>query len=257
MRFLFKLLLLPITLLAGCSGDSSTSPGQTGNLKISLTDSPATYEAVNITFSEISANINEDWITVNSEPITVNLLEWNNGKSIVIGSAQVPAGQYSQIRLIIDDAEVVVDGQTHKITVPSGVKTGLKLGPEFTVVSGSTYELVVDFDANRSIVTTGPPNNPNGYILKPTVRVVPKAITGSISGVIANPQNSAIAYAIIGMDTLTSSIVDTTNGSFILAYLPEGVFTVSVNDTTGLSFVTDNVEVIAGSNQNLGTITLQ
>ena len=135
MRFLFKLLLLPITLLAGCSGDSLTSPGQTGNLKISLTDSPATYEAVNITFSEISANINEDWITVNSEPITVNLLEWNNGKSIVIGSAQVPAGQYSQIRLIIDDAEVVVDGQTHKITVPSGVKTGLKLGPEFTVVS--------------------------------------------------------------------------------------------------------------------------
>ena len=117
--------------------------------------------------------------------------------------------------------------------------------------------MVVDFDANRSIVTTGPPNNPNGYILKPTVRVVPKAITGSISGVIANPQNSAIAYAIIGMDTLTSSIVDTTNGSFMLAYLPEGVFTVSVNDTTGLSFVTDNVEVIAGSNQNLGTITLQ
>ncbi|NIV11174.1 MAG: DUF4382 domain-containing protein, partial [Aliifodinibius sp.] len=54
---------------------------------------------------------------------------------------------------------------------------------QFTITEGSTYELVVDFDVNRSIVITGPPHNP-GYKLKPHLRVMPLAVSGSISGTI-------------------------------------------------------------------------
>lgn len=261
MNFLKNISVLGIGILLmtnlGCS-ENPTSPGSnSGTLKISLTDSPASYEAVNITFSEISAHINEEWIVVRSEPITVNLLDWNNGKSIEIGRADVPAGHYTQIRLKIDNAEVVVDGQTHPATVPSGAQTGLKFGPEFSITQGSTYELMIDFDAHRSIVTTGPPNSPNGYKLKPTIRVIPVAITGSISGTITNLQSLPVAYAIVGTDTLTSTAVDTSNGAFMLAYLPGGTYTVAVNDTAGLSFVTNNVEVVIGSDHKLGSITLQ
>lgn len=243
-------------LLSAC-GDGTTDPSQTGSLKISLTDAPAAFEAVNITFSEISAHIDDQWVTVRGEPITVNLLEWNNGQTLVLGTAEVPAGRYTQIRLKITEAEVVVNGQTHAATVPSGTQTGLKLVAEFTVNPGSTYELIIDFDAQRSIATLGPPNNPIGYILKPSVRVVPRAITGSISGTITNAQNMPVAYAVVEDDTVTSTAVDESSGGFMLAFLPEGNYTVTVRDTAGFSFTRSGIAVIAGSNQDLGTITLE
>jgi len=248
--------LLVVALLLGC-GKQSTAPSQLGTLQISLTDATASIDAVRITFSEISAHINGQWITVRGEPVTVNLLEWNNGRSILLGRADIPAGHYTQIRLKIDRADVVVNGQTYPASVPSGAQTGLKLGPEFDINAGSTYELVIDFDARRSIVTTGPTNSPPGYLLKPTLRVVPKAITGSISGTVTNPQNTPTAYAMAGSDTVTSTPVDKNSGAFMLAYLPAGLYTVAIRDTVNLSFVKDGVEVVAGSDQNLGTISLR
>jgi len=261
MRTFIIFLLLPLLLglfLIGCSEDQNpTTLTDKGNLKISLTDAAGDFDAVNITFSEISAHIDNQWIAVRLTPITVNLLEWNNGQSIVIGTAEVPAGHYTQIRLKIDQAEVVVDGQTYPVTVPSGAQTGLKLIAEFTIPEGSTFELVIDFDANRSIVTTGPPNNPRSFKLKPTIRVVPKAITGSISGTVANPKNLPIAFALAGTDSITSTPVDINTGAFMLAFLPEGSYTVSIRDTLDQSFENNDVPVVAGSDNNQGLITLQ
>jgi len=77
--------------------------------------------------------------------------------------------------------------------LPSGAQTGLKLLADFTVNAGSTYELILDFDAQRSVVTTGPANNPTGYLLNPTIRVEEKALTGSISGMLTNPENNPVA----------------------------------------------------------------
>ncbi|MEJ2637425.1 MAG: DUF4382 domain-containing protein, partial [Calditrichia bacterium] len=87
MRYLKALLffmVFSIFIFSGCEKDSSTAGADAakGTLKILLTDAPAAYDAVNITFSEIDANIDSNWVSVKSEPQTVNLLEWNNGKSI-------------------------------------------------------------------------------------------------------------------------------------------------------------------------------
>jgi len=248
--------ILLLLALAGCA-EQSTSPKEMGTLRISLTDAPNGFDAVNITFSEISAHIDSQWITVRRDPMTVDLLQWNNGKSIVIGTADIPAGHYTQIRLKIQDAEIVVDGQTHPLEVPSGAQSGLKLVHQFTINAGSTYELMIDFDAQRSIVTTGPPNNPTGYKLKPTLRVVPKAITGSISGAVSNPENLPMAYALVAGDTVTSTVVDKSTGHFMLAYLPVGTYTVALNDTIGRAFVKNDVNIVVGADQDLGMITLQ
>ncbi|MFQ5824562.1 MAG: DUF4382 domain-containing protein [bacterium] len=259
MRNFTVFLILPLLLgifLIGC-GKSPTTPTDKGTLIVSLTDAPAEFQEVNITFSEISAHIDEQWITVRGEPITVNLLEWNNGQSIVIGTAEVPAGHYTQIRLKIDNAQVVVNGESQSVTVPSGAQTGLKLVSQFTIPAGSTFELIIDFDANSSIFITGPPNNSNGYILKPTIRVISKAITGSISGTVTNPDNPSIAYAIVEDDTVTSTPVDKNSGVFMLTFLPEGTYTVSIKDILNKSFVVNYLEVVVGSGHDLGMITLQ
>ena len=87
--------------------------------------------------------------------------------------------------------------------------------------------------------------------------MIAQAVTGSISGHVTNPEYAPLAHAIIGPDTITSSVVDTTTGFFKLAFLPDSVYSVIVEDTLSQKFSVDNIEVNAGQNYNLGDITLQ
>jgi len=255
--FLIIIYSILIALFTGCEKDSTGSKPNTGTLKIFLADSPAMYDSVNITFSEISAHLDSEWVRVQGQPKTVNLLDYANGNALLLSSANVPAGKYTQIRLIIDSATVWVDSQSHPLVVPSGAQTGLKFGPQFTISEGLSYELLIDFDAQRSIVTTGPPNNPTGYKLKPHIRVTSRAVTGSISGLVTNPDDVPVAYAISGADTVNTALVNQADSTFVLAFLPEGFYQVSITDTMGLSFTQENVQVTAGENNNLGSVTLQ
>ena len=161
-------------------------------------------------------------------------------------------------RQVIDFAAAydVVDGQTKDMKVPSGAQSGLKLGPPFTIAEGSTVELMLDFDANRSVVVTGPPDNPKKYLLKPRLRLISKDLTGSISATVTNPEHLPTAFAIAGADTVTSTLVDKDSGGFMLAFLPEGLYTVSVRDTLDQFFTSTAVEVIAGRDNALSSITL-
>ncbi len=255
-RIIVLFVICFFVILIGCKEDS-TSAVDNGRLRIYLTDAPAAYDSVNITFSEVSAHLDSAWISVLTEPITYDLLDLSGGKFQVLGAAEIPAGHYTQIRIKIDDAKIGVDGNVFPLEVPSGAQTGLKFGPEFTIVAGSTYELMVDFDASRSIVVTGSHNNPNGYKLKPHLRVVAKAVAGSISGQVTNPDNVPTAYAIQGQDTVTSASINMADSTFVLGFLPEGLYTVSIRDTSDHSFNQENVLVTLGANNDIGSVTLQ
>lgn len=254
-----SIFLVLVLLVFNCDTDSISPDSEvaTGKLSILLTDAPAVYDSVSITFTEISAHIDSDWVTVRYEPIRVNLLEWSNGRTMILGSADVPTGKYTQIRIKIDSAEIGVDGFVYPLDVPSGAKTGLKFGPLFTVSEGSTYELVIDFDVNRSIVIMGSAKDPKGYKLKPRIRVISKVLSGSISGTILNYEDIPVSYAINGADTLTSTQVDTTDGNFMLSFLPENSYKVVVVDTSGKKYEQDGIVVVAGQNNDLGNINLQ
>lgn len=256
----FKVLILFVITIFITFNSCKDSTGQdadgTGVLQISLTDAAADFQEVNISFSQISAHIDSQWVTVNDTSQTINLLEWSNGRSLVIGSAEVPSGRYNQIRLLIDSASVVLDNQKYPLTVPSGAQTGLKLNVNFDIEEGITYHLTVDFDASRSVLRTGGQGNP-AYKLKPTLRVIPTATTGAISGIVTNFSKRPIAYAISGSDTITSSIADVLTGEFTLAFLPEAVYEVSVSDTAGLKYSAENVTVTSGNINDIGSIILQ
>ncbi len=256
--FLILGISLLLTISYRCEKEPTEPADGNGYLIVHLTDSPADFDAVNITFSEMSAHIDSEWVNIDIESdSTVNLLEWTNGKSMILGQEEVPAGHYTQVRLKIKAAEIVVDEETFPLDVPSGAQTGLKLGFHFTIDPSSTYELVLDFDVNRSLVITGPKKDPKGYKLKPHIRVISNAVSGSISGIVTNHADLPIAYAIQGADTTTSTTVDTLSGFFMLSYLPEGSYTVAIEDTTGKSFTQDDVNVIVGENNDLGDAGLQ
>lgn len=247
--------------LYGCGDDNSTSPSETGKgtLSVQLADAPGAYEKVNITFSEVAVNAQTDttksgWIVIKGEPQTFDLLTLSNGVTAALGQTQLDPGKYGQIRLKLSKAEVVAGGVTYPLEVPSGSTSGLKLGGGFTIEDGITTELVVDFDATRSIHVMGKKGE---YKLNPRLRLIAKANTGAITGTVTNYQDLPIAYAIAGTDTVTAAIAKRDSGKFVLGFLPAGTYTVAVADTLNRTFSKTGVTVTIGSASPLGDMTLK
>ncbi len=250
----FALLAALGAFAISCSDSDSTAP-LNGRLKLYLTDAQqAGIEQVNITFSTVEVHLNGTWLAVTSAPVTVNLLEWNNGKTMVLGESELGPGRYTQIRLAVSKSEIVVDGSTLPLTIPSGDETGLKLTHNFDIAAGTTSEIVLDFDVTKSVTKTG-----NGeYKLKPTIRVIEKPVTGAITGIVANPNQGIVATAIdAASNDVTTSIADPSTGSFTLAFLPAGIYSVRVEDPDGKTAAKTNVSVTAGQSTDIGTMQLQ
>jgi hypothetical protein len=220
-----------------------------------LTDAPAAYEEVNVTFSEVEINRNGGWVSIILDTaMTVDLLDWNNGKSIEIGRSELEPGKVTQIRLTIDRAEVQVDGQTYPLEIPGSEESGLKLNTNFDIVAGVVYELVLDFDVNRSVNKTGN----DEYKMNPVIRTVPQATTGAISGNITSPDNYTVVTATDGQGmVVTTTVADAGTGYFMLSYLEAGGYTVECENQSGQTFTKNGVVVEIGKVTDIGPVTLQ
>jgi hypothetical protein len=254
----FAILIAFSILFTGCGTDSGSS---SGSMTVEMTDAPIdSADAVNVFIERVEVNRTGDsdgWITLNEPQQEYDLLELTNGATTVIGSAELEAGTYPQIRLILSQNghSVVVDGTTYDMFVPSGAQTGVKLNINAEIEEDIEYVLLLDFDASRSVVKAGN-NEQNPYILKPVIKAKEKAITGNIEGTVNPADAEPVVYAIANSDTLASTIADTSNGDFKLIGLEEGTYDVSVNprnDAYGEQTVT-GVDVTVEETNNIGTV---
>lgn len=205
--FLFLTLSLATLMtltLASCGGGGSSSSSTTsgdGTLAVELTDSTTQdYRAVYVTIDRVDVHRADDnWEVVANPEATYNLLELINGATVVLGEDLLPAGEYTQMRLIIgdtpDDSQNIA-GKAHPhanylligdnlddepLKIPSGPQTGIKLVSGFTINENQTTELLLDFDAMRSIVKAGESGK---YLLKPTIKVLKVAEHTSVEGMV-------------------------------------------------------------------------
>ncbi len=161
------------------------SSGGTGTLRMQITDAPSSLNISKalVTISEIQVHAagsegNETnttgtnttnsttagWFRVVSGPVTYDLINITDVKQF-LGSSELAAGKYTQIRLSVDSAKVTIDGKEYTLTVPSDK---LKLVHEFTIKANKTTTLTLDFDANASVIKQGN----NAYRLQPTIKVI-------------------------------------------------------------------------------------
>lgn len=258
--------LATLFLITSCDvADDGSSVSTKGTLQVYLTDAPGDYEAVWIDIEAVRIHVNEDddieeddagWVTINDEPMRVNLLELTNGRFEVLGETELDAGMYNQIRLILgEDNEIVKNGVTHSLKTPSAQQSGLKLNVNAEIEGGEVYTLLLDFDASRSIVEAG---NSGKFILNPVIRTVEFAQTGAIEGIIEPAESLPWVYAIAGADTLAGTKADA-GGEFRLVGLLPGSYTVAINPTI-VSFQNEeipDVEVMESDTTDVGTIVLE
>lgn len=243
--------------MTGCKDEREAN----ARFEVRMTDSPGEYESVKIDIKGIEVNVSSDpssssgWQPLaNFNSGVYDLLKLTNGADVLLGSAELPAGTISQIRLVLGtNNSVTIKGQEYKLSTPSAQQSGLKLNINATLEAGITYKLLLDFDAGRSVVKAG---NSGKYNLKPVIRAIAEAQSGAIKGMVTPAASAPAVMAITGTDT-TGTYADA-NGYFLIKGLKPGTYKVVFQPKpTYTQKMVDNVSVSIGNVTNMNTVTLQ
>ena len=218
-------------VLAGCGGGDDGGGTQTGTLHVAMTDAPSCgFDHVYVTVSQVRVNANANaadndagWSTVSlATPQKIDLLSLTNGVLADLGQTALPAGQYQQVRLVLAQNQgnnlansvVPTGGVEQALATPSATQSGYKIIQPFTVQPNTLVDLVLDFNACKSIVQRG-----NGsYALKPVVTAIPTVVSGAISGYVASAEAGATVYAEQGGKVVRGTVADS-SGKFVLSPL--------------------------------------
>jgi hypothetical protein len=229
------LLLFSALILFACGGGGSgsstpASSGGVGTLSLSLTDAMSNkFKAVYVTLEDVEVhakkkgNGNNKWFSVSTPNLkkTFNLYELTNGVRETVGIADLWAGSYTQMRLMIgttpDDginilseahpyANYVIDldDNYHELKIPSGIQTGYKIVHGFTISADHTTELILDFMPDKSVVVGG-----NGYWhIKPTVKVGRTEELSIIRGRVTSDGTNGIGGVLVSVQQYDGDAID-------------------------------------------------
>jgi hypothetical protein len=267
---IFVCLFLAAIFLLSCG--SNSSPG-TVNVSLSdpatcaAPQGPFSHIYVTITDVKIHQSANapdtdSGWMdltpNLKDSPTQVDLLGVANQCFLaMLGSTGIQAGSYQQIRIFLADNSSPINGNkcgptancvmltSDPITpVPlqlsSESQTGIKIpsgqiaGGQFTVGSGETKDLNIDFNACASVVVTGP----GQYRLNPVLHageVSQQSASSSISGTVIDGMtqqpvlggNTVVALEqkdSAGVDRVIMEAVAGSNGGFAFCPVPAGTY---------------------------------
>jgi Domain of unknown function (DUF4382) len=284
--------LLMAAFLVAC-GSSDDGGSAAGTMSVSLTDAPACgFDQVNVTVSKVRVHQSSSaddkaagWTDITLDPPKkINLLDFNDPTKPIhvepLGLTPLEPGHYTQLRLVLVPNtgslplanSVVLSGTTDEIPLdtPSGVQSGIKLIHQFTVNSGQRVDLLLDFDACKSVLQTG-----NGkYKLKPMIKVIPFVLNG-INGFVDKTLTNVRVSAQQNGNIVRETVMNTQTGEFFLAHLDPGnydvvitadnhamavISEVPVSSTTSITTISTSgtpFTLAASSTQNInGTVTL-
>ena len=249
-------------LLAACGGGDGGGIGGTGTLHVAMTDAPSCgYDQVNVTIDRVrvhqsstAADADNGWSEVVLSPARrVDLLTLQNGVLEDLGQTQLPAGKYTQLRLVLapNDAanplanSVVPTGGTETaLTTPSGQQSGLKMNVDIDVAADKIADVVLDFDACKSVVKRG---NSGQYNLKPVITVTP---------VLSDAGLRVIGYVDPALGTASTQVsvqaagvpvkatAPDATGKFVLYPVPVGTYDLVVTASGRVNAVMTGVPVI-------------
>ncbi len=215
-------------VVGGDAGSSTTS----GSLQVGITDSPAfpNFLSVHITIVKVAVvPAGKEGLPDNDPGLPV-IATFPGGLGVdildlhfvpkILGTTTIPAGSYSQVRLILAPNQpnlsnyvIMADNPGVKLPLktPSAQQSGLKLVGSFTVTAGAFNSILLDFNPNDAIVFAGKSGN---IILKPTgIRIIQVfnslANAGSVFGTIRSPLFqtwSSVSVAVIPRDPAAAAV---------------------------------------------------
>ncbi len=297
----FASLLIAGAVLLACGNvhvEGVLNPGM-GTVSVHISD-PTTCEAPAGPYSHVyvtlrgvrahrsagAADGDAGWVDLApglaTTPRQVDLLGDANASCFLasLGTAQLEAGRYQQIRLLLldnssgnlvannqcsgNDANCVVlaaSNSVHALRLSSEVTTGIKIpsgqiaGGSFTVDQGQTTDLDIDLNACASIVVTG-----NGqFRLKPVLHAGEVSLqSSSISGKVVDSATSmpisggtvivALEQNVNGVDRVVQQTMADASGNFTFCPVMDGTYDVvaAAVDGNGVAYAATVTTGVAG-----------
>lgn len=275
----FVFAILTALVLAACGGGGGGGIGGTGSndmgtLHVVMTDAPACgYDAVNITVDRVrvhqsSSAVDSDtgWSEIVLSPARrIDLLGLTNGVLEDLGQTALPAGTYTQLRLVLaaNDAAhplansvVPSGGSETALTTPSAQQSGIKLNVNIDVAADKVADVALDFDACKSVVKRGASGQ---YNLKPVIAVTPLLsdaglrVVGYVDPLIALGSTTISLQS--GGVPVKSTVPDAT-GQFTLYPVPTGTYDLVVTAAGRVTAVMTGVPVVTTAYTHVNTTAL-
>ena len=257
-----SLFIPALALFSGCGSSSTDGGGGTGTVSLHLTDATINgVQAVYVTIEEVSVHKDEGgtWKVIAEPNRTYNLLEVVNGVREELGIAVLETGHYTQLRMKVreqPDGGINTLSESHpygnylmdnsdqyqELKIPSGYQTGVKVVCGFDINENQTTELILDFDASRSIVEAGSSEN---LLLKPTIKVFELDEYSVISGTVTDGENGLQDVLVSAQDydrtagddkdrvVIQASTTTDTSGSYAIFGAPGTYTIVAYKDNYG------------------------
>ncbi|WP_242203114.1 DUF4382 domain-containing protein [Aestuariivivens insulae] len=255
--------LFILSLFVSCNDSNSDGAAKSApTISVRLVDNPGDYEAVNVEVVDVMIKMDDDsdsdegWISLEANNETVNLLDFTGGISkVLVDRFPIPAGTLSQMRLVLGDGNTIVikdendEDETFDLKTPSAQQSGLKVKIDVLIEEGFTYDYVLDFDVEKSIVHAG---NSSNIILKPVLYASAEVSSGIIEGTVepseALPAMVSVLVDDMGNedpndDFIVSANTDET-GAFALWGVPAGTYEVMAESTNSDYAVGSAMDVV-------------
>lgn len=259
--------LLAALAMAAC-GDGTGGTGANGEARVSirLTDAPGDLQEAWVRIDRIylkggpadsTHSGSEDLLTTRTD--WVDLLTLSGGRTAeLVSGAVVPAGRYSELRLVVCEAYLVDnDGDVYAtrdavlpagvtadgtLQIPSGCSSGIKVkfqGDEPVELASESAIMTVDFDVSQSFGHQA--GNSGRWVMHPVVHATAVGFAGGIGGTVSVAQGltlptcggspvavtAFVPQATAGTSTFTSAVgtdgryrITVGAGTYTMAYAP-------------------------------------
>lgn len=253
--------IVTVYLFSCAGGGGGGGIGGSGIIRLALTDAPACgYDAVNVTIDRLRVHERADaslgdsgWAEiVVSPPKRIDLLTLQNGALEPLGETAVTAGHYAQVRMVLTDNSlaaplansVVPTGQAEApLDTQASGKNGIKIKLDATVDPEQLVDVVLDFDACKSVVKAG---NSGKYKLKPAITAIP--LTGPSGQAVVGFVDPSLAMGFTRVSAQAGGVpvkatTPDASGRFMLYPVPVGRYDVVISTPGRVATIVSGVPV--------------
>jgi hypothetical protein len=264
LKKIYFVAIAAMVVMLGFQSCESDDEGNTARIQLKLVDAPGDYLEVNVNIVDIQYNNSENeagWVSFGEPddyPINVDLTTLIAGNSLLLADQIIPSGMLKQIRLVLGDGNTLkIEGQESMVALntPSAMQSGLKLNMNTTLDAGFTYTFVLDWDVQKSVVSTGA----GTYNLKPVIRVNAEVNSGSIEGNVSgeflvdglsvfNDLENAMVQVYTAGGVYVTETATNAEGDFLVQGLAAGDYKLKiVNQEAYDDYESDLITVTVGS----------
>jgi len=278
--------------LAACE-DGPTNGNEPGTVSMLITDAPGDFRTAIVTIDRIellrggtddedSDSTDDDRVVLRDIPWTGDLLELSNDVDEIVSEIDVPAGSYSQLRVVISGGCIEVEGADSTSTtvyassgysecgeadgnlqMPSFASSGLKINlPSGFDIDGDHRILLIDFDVSESFGHAA--GNSGNWVMDPVIHATEVVMSGAldVSLVVADsvtlPRTLTADSFMIQLDD--EPAITVVNGVASFDFLMPGTYSVDLVSPDSVTVTTDpvlplSVEV-GSSSEASATITI-